>query len=278
MNNRVHVYDYDVLDIIQGIYGDGLISLLYAFPHVWVDQLRGDIEKLDREALAIPNGVVPRGPDRHYAEIHPERLRGFLDIVTHPWFIIVCKAILGPDYRVTEVGFDIPGPGAKDQPWHRDFPSPPETRKEGRITMIKFNIIAMEGNVPGRAPLRIAPGTQWDDLGDIEDGMFPPKEMWSRYDERAELRYAKKGSMSASTALIIHGGTANVEGLVSRPTLVVAADGPEGNNHTRHDLQLTKAFAASLSEEVLRHIHHRIVDTLEPIIQVHDIEGLRMGS
>jgi hypothetical protein len=32
-------------------------------------------------------------------EMHPEALRGFLDLVTHPWVTTVCEAILGPDYR-----------------------------------------------------------------------------------------------------------------------------------------------------------------------------------
>ena len=53
---------------------------------------------------------MPRGPERYYSEIHPERLSGFLDIVRHPWFIAICGAVLGPDYTIVEVGYDMRDP------------------------------------------------------------------------------------------------------------------------------------------------------------------------
>jgi hypothetical protein len=36
----------------------------------------------------------------------------------------IATEVLGPDYEIVEVGFDIPFAGAMDQPWHRDFPMP----------------------------------------------------------------------------------------------------------------------------------------------------------
>ena len=68
--------------------------------------MREDIEKAFAEALARPNGAVGRGPHRYYVEIHPEQLRGFVELVSHPWVDAVSRAVLGPDYRVVEVGFD----------------------------------------------------------------------------------------------------------------------------------------------------------------------------
>lgn len=46
----------------------------------------------------------------------------------------VCEAILGPKYEIVELGFDVPLGGAQDQPWHRDFPSPPETYGDRKLT------------------------------------------------------------------------------------------------------------------------------------------------
>ena len=37
-----------------------------------------------------------------------------LDLTTLRLFVAVCEAVLGPDYKIVEVGFDIPFPGAQD--------------------------------------------------------------------------------------------------------------------------------------------------------------------
>src|ERR1700712_1453918 len=135
---------FDTAAIMGGLYGDGIIALRGAFDRDWAACLREDIESLFREAQARPNGALPRGPERYYVEVHPERLRGFADIATHPWFVAVCEAVLGPDYRIVEVGFDIPFPGAADQPWHRDFASPRETSEQRRLTSLAFNVTTVD--------------------------------------------------------------------------------------------------------------------------------------
>ena len=80
-----------------------------------------EILALFAEVRHLPGGALPRGPERWYVEVQPERVGGFIEIVTHQWFVAVCEAVLTRDYRIVEVGFDIPFPGAADQPWHRDF-------------------------------------------------------------------------------------------------------------------------------------------------------------
>jgi hypothetical protein len=86
----------DTATIMGGLYGDGIIACKGAFTRDWVAQLGADIAVLFEEALQQPGGALPRGPARYYVEIHPERLRGFQDILMHPWFVAVCTAILGP--------------------------------------------------------------------------------------------------------------------------------------------------------------------------------------
>ena len=118
---------YDTAAIMGGLYGDGIIGLKGAFTREWVQQLRDDVDAAYQDALARPGGTVGRGPHRHYVEIHPEDIAGFTDLVMHPWVTAVCEAVLGPEYKIVELGFDVPNPGAQDQPWHRDFPAPSDT-------------------------------------------------------------------------------------------------------------------------------------------------------
>ena len=263
---------YEAADIMRGLYGDGIIGLKGAFSRDWAARMREDIESLFAEASAVPGGALPRGPERFYVEVHPERIRGFADIATHPWFVAVCEAVLGPDYKIVEIGFDIPFPGAADQPWHRDFPSPPATLQQRRLNSLAFNLTAVD-TAPEMGPFEIALGTQWDDLSEFPNAMFPPKQLWPRYRERMVQKMPQMGDISARSALTIHRGTAN-RSARARPVLVVGVDAPDADNAAHHDLQITRDYAASLPARVLDHLTYRLVDAPEMVIQHHTIDGL----
>lgn len=266
---------FDAAEIMGGLYGNGIIGLKGAFDRQWVQRLREDIDQLFTEARQRPGGTLARGPNRYYVEIHPERIRGFVDIVTHPWVVAVCESILGSGYKVVEIGFDVPGPGSADQPWHRDFPSPEATRGGRRLNSLAFNITTVDVTEE-MGPFEIAAGTQWDDLSGCDNGMFPPKSLYPRYEARAQRKLPKMGDISARSALTIHRGTAN-RSSQSRPVLVLGVDAPDACNGEKHDLQVTRAFFRTLPEQAKQHLACRIVDELEPIIQTHTIEGLVMG-
>ncbi len=272
----MHDDAFDTAAIMGAIYGDGITALRGAFTERWADELRGDIEGLFREALLYPGGAVGRGPQRYYVEVHPERLSGFVDLVTHPWVVAVCQAVLGPDYKIVEIGFDVPLPGAVFQPWHRDFPSPDATLTGGRLNSLAFNLTTVNVT-PEMGPFEVAVGTQWDAQDGFDHGMFPPKALYPRYEGRAQRKMPKRGDISARSALTIHRGTPNGTE-VARHTLVLGVDAPDARNAERHDLQFTRAYYAQLPESVHQHLTCRQVDALEPIVQAHTIEGLVMGE
>ncbi len=266
---------YDTATIMGGLYGDGIIACKGAFGRDWVRQLGEDIAVLFDEARKQPGGALERGPNRYYVEIHPERLRGFADIIGHPWVVAVCHAVLGPGYKIVEAGFDVPGPGAMKQPWHRDFPAPPETLVGRRLNSLAFNITTVDVT-DDLGPLEIAPGTQWDDLtgGDL---MFPGPHLNARYEARRQRKLPQMGDISARSALTIHRGTANVS-TTSRPVFVLGVDAPDGRNADKHDLQVTAPYYASLAPELQARLHCRVVERLEPLYQAHTIAGLLMGQ
>lgn len=258
--------------IMRGLYGDGIIGLKGAFSADFADRLREDVETLYAEAKQVPGGALPRGPERWYVEVQPERIGGFVEIVTHPWFVAVCEAVLGPDYRIVEIGFDIPFPGAADQPWHRDFFVPEATTKGRRLNSLAFNLTTVDTRAE-HGPFEVAPGTQWDQFEGCDKGMFPPKELWPRYIERAVQKLPQRGDISARSALTIHRGTANRSN-EARPVLVVGVDAPDATNAAHHDLQVTRAYLDGLPPRVRDHLTYRVVDQLETVVQHHVIEGL----
>lgn len=268
--------EFDIATIMGGLYGDGIIGHRGAFDRDWVLTMRGEIETLYEDALKRPGGAVGRGPKRHYVEIHPEDISGFVELVSQPWVVAVCEAVLGPEYKIVEIGFDVPNPGAQVQPWHRDFPAPDETLIGRRLNSLAFNLTTIDV-VEEMGPFEVAPGTQWDDPSAYEHGMFPPKSLYPRYEERAERKMPKMGDISVRSALTIHRGTENRSD-TPRPVLVLGVDAPDARNAERHDLQITNSFYATLPETLKQHLTCRLVDKLEPIHQGHTIEGLMMGE
>lgn len=274
--NQTQDPQFDTATIMGSLYGNGFLGYKGAFDRDWVQRLGEDIAVLYEDALKRPGGAVGRGPKRHYVEIHPEDIRGFVDLVSHPWVVAVCTAVLGPDYKVVEIGFDVPNPGAVNQPWHRDFPAPEDTLRGRRLNSLAFNLTTVDV-FEDMGPFEIAPGTQWDEPTGFEHEMFPPKSFYPRYEARAERKMPKMGDISVRSALTIHRGTAN-HSSKARPVLVLGVDAPGANNAERHDLQVSRAFFETLPGTVREHLTYRLVDELETIVQGHSIEGLMMGE
>jgi hypothetical protein len=266
----------DISTDIARLYTDGITARKGAFARDWIDRLDKDIDAAFHEALDRPGGAVGRGPNRYYVEIHPEQIHDFVGLADHPWVRTLCTAVLGPEYRIVELGFDVPLAGAVNQPWHRDFPMPEQTRTERRLTSLAFNVTTVDTE-PDMGPFEIAPGTQWDDDAAFEHQMFPPKSAYPRYQERAVRKYPVRGDISARSALTIHRGTTN-HSAKPRPVLVLGVDGPDADNAERHDMAVTHEYWANLPERVRAHLACRVVDELIPITQKHTIEGLVMGE
>ena len=198
-----------------------------------------------------------------------------MELTTHPWVDAVARAVLGDDYQFVEVGFDVPLAGAMNQPWHRDFPSPPETYEGRRLTSLAFNLTAVD-TTPEMGPFEIAPGTQWESGLDFDHGMFPAKSEYPRYQSLAQRKMPQRGDISARSALTLHRGTANHTEL-SRPVLVVGFLAP-GADESRNDLVVSRRYYESLPEQVRQHLSARVVEELTPLRQKHTIEGLVMGD
>lgn len=266
----------DVTETVRALHTDGIAACRGAFGTAWADRMREDIEVAFEDALARPGGAVGRGPNRYYVELHPEQLRGFADIAAHPWVRAVCAAVLGPEYQIVEVGFDVPLEGAVRQPWHRDFPSPEETWRDHRLTSLAFNLTAVD-TTDEMGPFEIAPGTQWERGDGFDHAMFPPREEYPRYERLAVRKYPERGDISVRSALTIHRGTAN-RSTTSRPVLVFGVDAPGAGNDAHHDMAVTRSYWETLPAEVRAHLRCPIVDELTPPVQKHTIEGLVMGD
>ncbi len=265
----------DIIGDAATLRRDGVVGLKAGLPRDWVAQLNEDMMTAFWEAIQRPGGAIGRGPRRWYVELHPEALRGFATLATHPWVTAMATEILGPEYQIVEVGFDTPFQGAKHQPWHRDFASPPETFRDRRITSLAFNVTGVDVT-SDMGPFEVAPGTQWDDGRDWNHEMFPPEAIWGRFAERGVRKYPQMGDISCRSALTVHRGTAHPSP-IARPVLVLGFDAPGAGHAALHDMMVTQRYHDALPSALRDHLHCRVVETLVPITQKHDIEGLVMG-
>jgi ectoine hydroxylase-related dioxygenase (phytanoyl-CoA dioxygenase family) len=269
--------------LTEAIYRDGIVTLKGALPPEWADGLLADFETLyaeaerrDRESGGAARGRVARGPGddarRYYIAVHPERVRGFRDLVTHPLVDAVCREVLGDDYQYVEVGFDVALPGAVRQPLHRDFPTPEETLATGRLSSLAINATCVDVT-PEMGPLEIAPGTHFHDSADFEQGMCVPAELYERYD-RIEQRMARRGDISVRTGLTIHRGTANTSSQ-PRPVMIVGVMGAAYETFADHELTMTRGYYDRLPAAVQAHLRRAaVVDELRPIVQDYALDFL----
>jgi ectoine hydroxylase-related dioxygenase (phytanoyl-CoA dioxygenase family) len=260
----------------ETLHRDGIVARKNAFEREWVERMREDMMSAFWSAIQRPGGTIGRGPRRWYVEMHPEEMSGFADLAAHPWVVAMSTAVLGADYRIVEVGFDVPFQGARNQPWHRDFASPAETYRDHRITSLAFNLTGVDVTEE-MGPFEIAVGTQWDDGRDWKHEMFPPREAWGRFAERGVRKFPQMGDISCRTALTMHRGTAHGSP-IARPVLILGVVRGDEAKPEEHDLALTRAFHDELPPDVREHLLCRVVEELTPISQRHDIEGLVMGE
>ncbi len=269
----------------EAIYRDGIVALKGAFSPRWADDMLADFEILYAEAESRDRassdgggrGRVPRGPGddarRYYLAVHPERLRGFVDLVTHPVLDEVCRGVLGDDYEYVEVGFDVALPGAVRQPLHRDFPTPDETRLTGRLSSLAVNATCVDVT-PEMGPLQIALGTHFDDSCDFEEGMRVPLPLYDRYTDRLENRMPRRGDVSVRTGLAIHRGTANTSSR-PRPVLILGVMGSQYETFAEHHLTMTREYYEGLPAGVQEHLGRcTLADRLEPIVQDYALDFL----
>jgi len=266
---------FDIQQQVETLRRDGITALKGAFSRDWVEQMREDMMTAFWSAIQRPGGAITRGPRRWYVALHPEQLQGFVDLATHPYVTAMAEAICGPDYRFVETAFDVPFQGARNQPWHRDFPSPVETWRDREISSLAFNLTGVDVT-EDMGPFEIAPGTQYDDGRAWKHEMFPPREEWPRFAERGVRKYPQMGDISCRTALTIHRGTAHASP-IARPVLVLGVVRGDAPKDEAHDLFFSRPYFESLPAELRGHLRCQVVDELQPLVQKHDIEGLVMG-
>ncbi len=268
------------------LYDQGVSSLKGAFDREWGPQLLEDYqEEFDG---ALRDGTTKgRGPNRLWFPAHPTRISAFIGLVMHPYVQEVSEAVVGPDYEVVELGFDTPWQGAKNQPWHRDFPIPRRARKEDGsidIDYLVFNV-TLKDVAEDMGPFEIAPGTQFLEEPDIEltRGMFVHKRYYPYFEKpgNTQRRMGRLGDLQVRTPLTLHRGTTHTSP-VDRPVMVFGVTNPNVPT-PMHSLPVTEEWLDGLTSEQQEYMQQHVRHTIAPAIgrittPGTDVEELMMGK
>jgi Phytanoyl-CoA dioxygenase (PhyH) len=275
------------------IYRDGFAAMPGVLSTEWADRLADDVNRQLVAALEVEHGagVAFRGWNRFYLELYPERISGFAELAEHAAVDGCSRSVLGDEYRIVELGADVPLPGAPAQPPHRDFPMPEPTRLHRRLTSLAFNTSCVDGTAD-MGPFNIAPGSHLDPGDDFVSGMFPVGEERERYARAMVERIARRGGVSVRSGLTLHRGTRNSGRM--RQVVILGVVSPEDRAHpeseiadvpadyARPTLKMSQQYYESLSESLRRRLSCVIVcdstRELPPLETPHSIEGLVMGQ
>ena len=156
-----------------------------------------------------------------------------------------------------------------------DFLSPPETYESQQITSLAFNLTGVDVT-PDMGPFEIAVGTQYVDSREWKHEMFPPKEMWDGFAAKGVKKYPQMGDVSCRSPVTVLRGTAH-SSPITRPVMVLGVVAPGAGHDKLHDPMVTQEYFDALPVQVRDHLVCRVVETLVPVTQKHDIEGLVMG-
>ena len=176
-------------------------------------------------AIQRPGGAVGRGPRRWYVEIHPQDFGGFVELTTHPWVVGMCRAALGDDYQIVEIGFDTPFQGAMNQPWHRDFPSPPDTYRDRRLTSLAFNLTGVDVT-PDMGPMTFVSGSHREgylaavDISDESENYFD-RLVRERSWAVTEPPLLEAGDATFHAGWTLHRAAPNTTGTPNMPSLPI---------------------------------------------------------
>jgi hypothetical protein len=280
-----------VTQLKDAIYKDGITTLPNALPREWAAQLDEDLGAEFIRALGARKGTAPRGWNRFYFEPYPERIRGFMQWVTQPTMHALSLEMFGPEYKIVELGCDTPLPGAVNQPWHRDFPLPDESRYQRILTSIAVNASSVDV-AEDMGPFQTVKGSHFDDDANFEEGLFPPESDNEKYEAGMTSMYGKMGSLSIRSGLAIHRGSASSVRSVKRQVAILGIVSPADravkkriafpNDGTVPRLRISRQYLATIPREVLHHLSIEVVSetekTLPPHFTHHDFEGLKMSE
>lgn len=231
---------------------DGICVIPNLFPQAVIARWKAAFDRLFQQRQSQTGGLAPREQARYYLTLPWTEPFADRAIFANPVILAVLNRVFAQEYRLVQLGADIPLQGSTYQETHRDF-------RPLFTDQIVTPLYALAVNFPlvevteENGPFQMARGThllpRQVGLAKIERGEIP-----------LESFYLQPGDVMIRSPLALHRGSPN---RTAQPRPMVVMGYVMHWLHTAHlDLTVPRAYYDSLPEPMQQLLRCQVVDHL----------------
>ncbi|MFM7423602.1 MAG: phytanoyl-CoA dioxygenase family protein [Elainella sp.] len=239
-------------ELAETLRRDGICVIPNLFPQAVIARWKAAFDQLFQQRQSQSGGLAPREQARYYLTLPWTEPFADRDIFANPVILAVLNRVFAQEYRLVQLGADIPLQGSTYQETHRDF-RPLFTDE------IVTPLYALAVNFPlvevteENGPFQMARGTHLlpreVGLAKVEKGEIP-----------LESFYLQPGDVMIRSPLALHRGSPN---RTAQPRPMVVMGYVMHWLHTAHlDLTIPRACYNSLPEPIQQMLRCQVVDQL----------------
>ena len=231
---------------------DGIVVIPGLLDRALVDEWSRAFDALLAERQNRPGGLAPREQSRYYLTIPWVPPFANTEVFANPVVLGVLDRIFPQEYRMVQLGADVPMQGSDYQETHRDYRPLFTDQIVTPLYALAVNFPLVDVNADN-GPFEMAVGTHVmerdDALARIQSGEIPMKQF-----------FAQRGDVTIRTPLAMHRGTPN-RTPVPRPMIVMGYV-----MHWLHtpkvDLTIPRDYYESLPRNLQEMLRCEVVDAL----------------
>ncbi len=242
----------DLDQMAETLRRDGICVIRNLFPQSIMQAWKAAFDQLFQQRQAQAGGLAPREQARYYLTLPWMEPFANRDVFANPVILAVLNRVFAQEYRLVQLGADIPLQGSTYQETHRDF-------RPLFTDQIVTPLYALAVNFPlvavtdQNGPFQMARGTHLlpreAGLAKIAAGEIP-----------LESFYLQPGDVMIRSPLALHRGSPNC---TAQPRPMVVMGYVMHWLHTAHlDLNLPRAYYDSLPESIQQMLRCQVVDQL----------------
>ncbi len=238
--------------LAESLNRDGICVIRNLFPQTLIEDWAIAFDQLFQQRKNQAGGLAPREQSRYYLTLPWIDPFANTAIFANPVILAVLNRVFAQEYRLVQLGADVPVQGSTYQEIHRDFRPLFMDQFVTPLYAVAVNFPLVEVTAEN-GPFQMALGThvlpREEGLAKIASGEIP-----------IESFYLQPGDVMIRSPLALHRGSPN---LTDRPRPMIVMGYVMHWLHTAHlDLRIPRAYYESLPESIQQMLRCEVVDRL----------------
>lgn len=238
--------------LAESLNRDGICVIRNLFPQSVIEAWATAFEQLFQQRQNQPGGLAPREQARYYLTLPWTAPFADAAIFANPVILAVLNRVFAQEYRLVQLGADVPTQGSTFQETHRDFRPLFTDQLVTPLYALAVNFPLVEVTAEN-GPFQMARGThrlpRTVGLAKIEAGEIP-----------LESFYLQPGDVMIRSPLALHRGSPNH---TDQPRPMIVMGYVMHWLHTAHlDLSIPRAYYDSLPQPIQQMLRCKVVDQI----------------